>query len=417
MKSRLLILSIFLLLPLAACNRSVPPAEFEPNRVFAYVSEVKIEYPMQQALIEAQVALGEYFGTPDQPKLPGFLDTDPSTLVDLKNLEAASGDPQQAGRGLYRKHCVACHGITGNGRGVNATQGDVYPRDFRMGKFKFKSTARGAKPLRDDLFRTIRNGIAGTSMARINELSDADVQSLVDYVIYLSWRGDVERRLLLAAEEIEFESEDQESLRNLYAPGTKLFEEQQVVLVKDSITEVADEWSSATESIKEIPAAGDIPVEATLEELLAAASSSQPSPLKASLDRGRELFVSETASCAKCHGPLGHGDGQNQDYDDWTKEWTKNINIDPTDDQQILPFQVRGAMPPRQIKPRDLREGIYRGGADPKNLYHRIANGIEGTPMPAAEGVLQPQDIWHLVNYVRSLATPTSNPTTGESKL
>lgn len=410
MKTRYLIPCIFLLMPLAACTRSVPPAEFEPNRVFAHVSEVKIEYSMDQALAEAQVALGQYFGTPDQPKLPDFLDGQQSTLVDLKNLQAASGDPQLAGRGLYRKHCVACHGITGNGRGINATQGDVYPRDFRMGKFKFKTTARGAKPLREDLFQTIRGGIAGTSMARINELSDADVQALVDYVIYLSWRGDVERRLLLAAEEIEFESEDPDSLRNLYAPGTKLFDEQQVVLVKDCITEIADEWLSATDSIKEIPTAGDIPVEATLEELLAAASSSQTSPLKASLDRGRELFVSETASCAKCHGPLGHGDGQNQDYDDWTKEWTKNINIDPTSNEQILPFQVRGAMPPRQIKPRDLREGIYRGGADPKKLYHRIANGIEGTPMPAAEGVLPPDDIWHLVNYVRSLATPADNP-------
>jgi hypothetical protein len=54
--------------------------------------------------------------------------------------------------------------------------------------------------------------------------------------------------------------------------------------------------------------------------------------------------------------------------------------------------------------PRDFREGLYRGGSSPEQLYRRIAAGIDGTPMPAAS--IPANDIWHLVNYVRSLAVP-----------
>ena len=41
-------------------------------------------------------------------------------------------------RGLYRQHCVHCHGITGDGAGPTAQFLMPYPRDFRTGEFKFK---------------------------------------------------------------------------------------------------------------------------------------------------------------------------------------------------------------------------------------------------------------------------------------
>ena len=71
-----------------------------------------------------------------------------------------------------------------------------------------------------------------------------------------------------------------------------------------------------------------------------------------------------------------------------------------------------GMLPPRNIQPRNLRLGFYRGGMRPIDLYWRMRNGIEGTPMPAAtmkpEGDpnakgLTEQDLWDLVNYVQSL--------------
>jgi mono/diheme cytochrome c family protein len=381
-------------------------AEFEPNLVAALASEMEIGYPMEQALNEAQVALEQYFGTPDQPNVPEFLDEELAGIVSKEHLMEASGPADTKGRGLYRKHCVSCHGVTGNGRGTNAAISNPYPRDFRMGKFKFKSTARGAKPLKEDLAWVIRNGISGTTMVRIPELSEEDIQALVDYVIHLSWRGEVERELIRQAEDIEFESEAGDELRNLYAPGSHLFEEEQLPLVQETIEQVARSWAYAPTQVKQVPDAGDTPVDASLEELRSAARSSQDSELKASIERGRELFVSESAACAKCHGPSGAGDGQTQDYDEWTKDWTLRVNVNPEDDKALIPFLARGALPPRKILPRDFREGVYRGGSEPERIYHRIAYGIDGTPMPSIEGVVSPEDIWHLVNYVRSLSQP-----------
>lgn len=385
----------------SGCSRTDKKIEFEPNRVLAHATKIKVGdiYPVETALSEAEAAVNELFGTPLAPKVPDFLEGEQKTLLSNDKLQAASGDIGN-GRGLYRKHCVSCHGDTGNGRGINALQADVYPRDFRLGKFKFKSTPRGAKPTKDDLYVTVRNGIAGTPMQMIKELSDEDVRALVDYVIFLSARGEVERNLLVVSEETEFESN-----KHLYLPKSDDFKDQQAV-VQGEVGKVFESWISAAGQVKTAAEAGDIPNKATVQELIAAASSPQDSPLKASIERGKKHFATERAACFKCHGPNGHGDGQNLDYDDWTKEWTINKGIQPTDEEALIPLQAMGALPPRRIVPRDFRLGVYRGGADPEKIYLRISQGIDGTPMPAAEGVLQPGDIWDLINYVRSLELP-----------
>ena len=83
------------------------------------------------------------------------------------------------------------------------------------------------------------------------------------------------------------------------------------------------------------------------------------------------------------------------------------------DQQKLIGLYVNVGMPePRNIRPRNLRQGVYRGGLRPIDIYWRIKNGIEGTPMPAstmkpesdpnAKG-LTPNDIWDIVNYVESL--------------
>lgn len=415
---RTCILTFFLLtigLLLGGCSRRDKKVEFEPNYVYAKATEINLGYPMDQALSEAQMALTKFFGSPDDPKLPDFVDDDLKQLVNEENLMKSAGPPA-SGQGLYRKHCVSCHGVTGNGRGLNAMQSDVYPRDFRAGKFKFKSTVRGTKPIKEDLFYTIRNGIAATSMQPIKELTDDDVHALVDYVIYLSWRGETERLMLTAAEEIEFETEavtsaDSEPaekddvIRNLYAPGTHGFDEQES-LVKEIVSDVGTKWANASSGLKQVASPGDIPIKENLEQLIAAANSPSDSPLKSSIERGKSLFQSDAASCSKCHGALGYGDGQTQDYDDWTKDWTLNKGISPTDENSLIPLLARGGLPPKKILPRDFRQGVYRGGGDPEKLYLRISQGIEGTPMPGVESSLQPADIWHLVNYIRSLAIP-----------
>ncbi len=391
---------------MAGCERNAPTAsvQFEPNWVYAYQIGQRSEQSMDQAVEEVEAALEELFGTPDVPKLPAVLaeDEEYADLLSMEHLMAASGSPSQPGRGLFRKHCVVCHGITGNGRGPTAALLNPYPRDFRLGKFKFKSTPIGTKPTKEDLARTIRSGIPGTTMVKIPELSDEDIAALVDYVIYLSMRGQVERSLLFEAGELIYADGER-----LYDPSLKesdpeAFEEQWEI-IEDYVLDEADAWVEAPERVKEVPSRDPSVVPDTTEELLARIAAGD-SLVLASVQRGRELFLTEKASCSKCHGKEGRGDGQTNDYDDWAKEWTKKFGLDPEDEANHIPLIARGALPVRKVAPRNFEEGVFRGGSSPEALYQRIWLGIEGTPMPAA--AVDPSDIWDLVNYVRSLYKP-----------
>ena len=395
---------------LSGCKQE-RPVEFEPNMVFAKGIEISSGYPMQTALNQTQDALNRMFGKPTDPQLPELLKSeDYAELISLDRIKAAGHTTE--GVGLYEKHCATCHGVVGNGRGTTAALLDPYPRDYRAGKFKYKSTPRSVKPLREDLEYVIRRGIDGTSMKAIPELKDEDIKVLVDYVIYLSIRGELERSLLRQAEEIDFEAGESLFDVNLEKTKPDVFKEQ-LTNVEGSLEEIGDSWLEAVDRVKEVPEPpAEIPVPATRAEVLAAKQSPEDSPLKKSIARGSEVFRSEMAACGKCHGVEGYGDGKNIDYDDWTKEWTLRIGIEPTDEEAQIPLVARGALPPRRIMARDFRLGLFRGGSEPDRIYRRIAEGIDGTPMPAA--AVSQEDIWHLVNYVRSLEAPPEPDGTGD---
>jgi cytochrome c553 len=200
----------------AGCRTEIPVA-FEENLVHAKKWEVQNSVSMDQVVTDTRWALERLFGTPDDPKLPEAItaDDDLKTLVSVENLQAASGPELAEGRGLYRTYCARCHGITGNGRGETAALVEPYPRDYRPGIFKFKSTARGSLPLKSDLARVIKHGIAGSSMVadyqlpsgEVGPLDDDVIDKLVDYVIYLTIRGQVERAMYdEAAMELDLES-------------------------------------------------------------------------------------------------------------------------------------------------------------------------------------------------------------------
>ena len=126
--------------------------------------------------------------------------------------------------------------------------------------------------------------------------------------------------------------------------------------------------------------------------------------LQASIQRGQRLYESPTANCFSCHGSSQQGDGRTDDYDLWTKEffdWTKTA--DPSYSTRMQEYVTLGGLPPRPILPRNLTSGVFRGGAEPVDIYRRIRHGIEGTPMPAANlSVLNSDDLWDLVNFVLS---------------
>ena len=384
----------------AGCSWSAPP-QFRLN------TEGRDPRSITRAQTAAiAVTLERLFGTPDEPAVPQGID------LDINLLKTAAGpigsDADDRAWGLYRKHCMACHGLSGDGAGPNAADLDPYPRDFRNGVFKYTSTAATAKPLRDDLARTLQNGIPGTAMPSFARLPREQSESLLEYVKYLSIRGETELYLM----------------RLVVDQHAPLPLDRSKVLEQATVRADAS-WRTAADMALVPPPA---PQADTFEEL------------SVSIDRGRELFRTMGAQCFMCHGYTGKGDGTRTDLcDDWNKLKIGDC-LDPPQEQygdcpkqsgDCPNFSVRKngtvplsdqalasrfQLPYQPLRARDFSLGIFHGGDRPVDIYWRIAAGIKGTPMPGVipapgkHGSLSPEDIWHVVNYVRSLHRPNAEP-------
>jgi mono/diheme cytochrome c family protein len=393
---------------LAGCGS--PAAEYRRYETFTFkvAQDTGIEKFKPSQLSEVDDLLAAFYGTPDEPAIPAVEDADIASILSLPLLQMAAGpvgsDEQGRPRGLYREHCAHCHGITGDGNGPTAAFLNPYPRDYRPGKFKFKSTPVGFKPTHADLKKVLLEGVAGTAMPSFKLLTDIEVEALAQYVMYLSIRGETERELIRMQADLDLETDPNARLVNILAENAteeqKQLQQEQKAAIQEKIATVVNKWTGAMAASVEIPPRPEM----TSEELVE------------SRKLGRTLFYGSIANCVKCHGDSALGDGQLTDYDDWTKEFIG----EGKDPAVVAEFVARGMPQPRNIRPRNLRMGIYRGGMRPIDIYWRIRNGIEGTPMPAAtmkpEGDatakgLTPDDIWHIVNYIESLPyEPISNP-------
>ena len=90
----------------------------------------------------------------------------------------------QSGIELYQSYCSVCHGPTGGGDGPAAAFLYPAPRDFTTGLFKYKtSDSEIQQPMNEDLFRTIKFGLARTAMpAWGSVLRDEQILELVEAV-------------------------------------------------------------------------------------------------------------------------------------------------------------------------------------------------------------------------------------------
>jgi mono/diheme cytochrome c family protein len=242
--------------------------------------------------------------------------------------------------------------------------------------FKWKSTKAGAKPTREDLTRTLLGGIPGTAMPSFVQLADEEIESLLEYVKYLSVRGETERYLLqLVVDEDEYLPHNRERL------------------IEEGLLPAAQSWDDVQQDpAKYVIQPPPEPPMATRQQQAA------------SVALGKQLYGSKNAQCVRCHGPDGRGDGTETElYDDWNKP---KKGLTP---EQTRELADRYSLPLQRLRPRNYHEGVFRGGNSPEQIYCRIDAGIPGTPMPAAgpaggtQGVLTPEEIWHVVHYVESL--------------
>ena len=125
------------------------------------------------------------------------------------------------GRNIFMHMCVFCHGEDGNGGG-NATEYLYpWPRDFRKGIFKFRTTPTGTLPRDEDLYRTIIEGVPGTSMpAWKDALTPEDTWALINHIKNFSPRFKKEAQ----GEKIVPKTHP-ESSAELIAHGKKVYEE------------------------------------------------------------------------------------------------------------------------------------------------------------------------------------------------
>ncbi len=378
----------------AGCGR--PDVRFALNREQQPPPKDKESEAVREVQDQAVVdVLHVMFGTPDAPVAWGGTGV---SGLDERKLRLASGpadDPQ--GRGLYRRHCVHCHGITGDGNGPTARFLSPYPRDFRFAMFKFKSTTPdGAKPTREDLARTLREGINGTAMPSFKVLLRNDeIEALVEYVVYLGMRGRTELQLrnpqlndagLVSDNNIEkFEDRTEE----VYAK-----------IIADAVAEAElATWGQAQQQVFALP---------SREEA------------KIANEDGAKLFAGapgkdgkNRVECMKCHGPTALGDGPSasENFDKWNEPKWKLIQAGSGPDAISRQFNL----PLQRLSPRNLRLGVYRGGRRQVDVFRRIALGIFPSGMPANASIkdgkvdtsdptkLQPHEIWALVDYVLSL--------------
>jgi mono/diheme cytochrome c family protein len=244
--------------------------------------------------------------------------------------------------------------------------------------------------------------------------------------------------------EVEAEDENGEPVTN--EDGTQVMERlpldpqadpEQADVIKEELATIVESWQSADEYVI-VPEADQAPADNRSDEELAA-----------SIAAGRELFYGKSANCFSCHGPTALGDGQQNDYDDWTKDVVGLVNLIKSTEQTIESLQT----PPegetdkqaesrekrieeeetrlanfrevaaeqfavRNAIPRNLRQGIYRGGRRRLDVFFRIHGGIKGVPMPGSgptaaggTGPLNEEQIWQIVDYVMSLPyEPSSGP-------
>lgn len=99
--------------------------------------------------------------------------------------------------------------------------------------------------------------------------------------------------------------------------------------------------------------------------------------------RGAELYRSQ--GCITCHGPTGHGDGEQ------SRKLVDSIG--------------------RPVRPADLASGLFKSGQGPADLCRTILAGVPGTPMIAYEpaltrtnpdGTRDLTDAWALVAFIQS---------------
>jgi mono/diheme cytochrome c family protein len=312
----------------------------------------------------------------------------PQTPAAGDRVAVGPGEVLKYGRKLYAEHCVHCHGVSGDANGPTAQYLNPLPRDFRRGIFKFTTTLAANRAHRADLSRTIEEGIPGTYMPSFKLFTPEENMAIVEYVLWLAMRGEMEYQLTgqlkndYSEEAFKQRTEGGEAAADIRKELVDTVDSGEMLSgIVDSLVE---RWATSQE-----------------EAALVAPTVKWPEPTAESIARGRALYLSKDLNCVACHGEAGYGDGPQ------TYSITKNSAGQDNPEPGL--YDDWG----NKVIPRNLTTGIYRGGRRPIDLFSRLHGGIKGTPMPAFGGKKTDAELWDLVNYIMSVPFETRSPGDG----
>jgi mono/diheme cytochrome c family protein len=115
----------------------------------------------------------------------------------IQGTESVYGAESEVGKNIYQKYCVICHGAKGDGKGLvgiihrvekSGLVWSIYPRDFTVGVFKFRSTPTGCLPTNEDLLRIIVDGIPRSGMPSHEDVTLDNNKAVKEYIKTFSKR-------------------------------------------------------------------------------------------------------------------------------------------------------------------------------------------------------------------------------------
>jgi len=145
---------------------------------------------------------------------------EPITQAQTLGGQSISAATLSNGRQMYVRHCRACHGFKGDGRGPSSPGLRPAPRDLRLATYKFTRMEDGTElPTDAALTEIVSQGLHGTAMLPWGDIQEDALSDIIHYIKTFSppdegWRDpDKEVVAPIAISEDPWKGKDEDAIK------------------------------------------------------------------------------------------------------------------------------------------------------------------------------------------------------------